>query len=535
MTRTLLVAGSNSGYQLGVGHDQDVRTLQQASCQIGPDAQEVVSFPPVGWSVVDVSSGANHTLALLESDAADRDASEQGARKEVWIAGTGSQGQLGTAHSTSNSKPLKVFARLNLKACLEACDDFSPSLSSQVSLDPRKIVCGWNCSYIVLAFGQADCVEHSQQDVLFSFGLHRDNTFGELGYQPKSPLNAAGSNVHKVSFANALTAAGFDADVPFDIVDVAAGLRHTAAVLSIGPEVDHQRRIILVGWGSARQGQIGRVPEQPLKHPGPSKRPGPATAAVVLEPQVVFDWGMADKDHFRCKLRAGKDHTVALLQRSSKEKDIELRSIGSNKQGQLLDASVLSHHKVSLEDIVDVTCNWNGTHCLVQRKGGEQVILSCGNNSRGQFGNATTTVRVEADRLASTDLTTISQQTSSTSTTTPSKTTLQKLVSGSEHSLLLVERCSPTIGTPSDESNGGPIVDRQVWGWGWNEHGNLAQGPHDEADRRRPTLLLDGTRSGAAQQQNAYTPLDIWAGCGTSFLLVESSDGISAGPATFPP
>ncbi|GAC94531.1 hypothetical protein PHSY_002103 [Pseudozyma hubeiensis SY62] len=531
MTETLLVAGSNSGYQLGVGHDQDVRTLQQALCQIGPDTQDVASFPPIGWSVVDVSSGANHTLALVESDAADRDAPEQGARKEVWIAGTGSQGQLGPAHSTSESRPLKVFTRLDLKACLEDCDGVSPTLLSQVSPEPKRIVCGWNCSYIVLAFGEVDRLDHSRQDVLVSFGLHRDNTFGELGCQPRSPSNTAGLSVHEVSFASALTEAGLDADVPFDIVDVAAGLRHGAAILSVGAKVRHQRRIILVGWGSTRQGQVGRVPERPPKQPGPSKRPGSATATIVSEPQIVFDWSMADNGGFRCKLRAGKDHTVVLLQRSSKEEDIELHSIGSNKQGQLLDTSVLLQHKSALEDVVDVSCNWNGTHCLVHRKDGEQVILSCGNNSRGQFGNAKTTARVEADRLTSTDLTTILQQASSNSTTTSSKTALQKLVSGSEHSLLLVERRPTTVGTPLNDSNGGPIVDRQVWGWGWNEHGNLAQGPHDEADRHCPTLLLDGTRSGAAQQQNAYTPLNIWAGCGTSFLLVESTDNKQIGSA----
>lgn len=496
MTKILLVAGSNSGHQLGVGHDRDVRTLQEALCRVDSDSQQVTSLPPAGYTVVDLSSGANHTLALLERIQDGHGASSGSATKEVWIAGTGAQGQLGPAHASSGSKPLTIFTRLDLEALLDNCADLPRSDWSGALLQPKRIVAGWNCSYIVLALGRAGPSESSEQDVLLSLGLLRDNTFGELGCAVRDASNVC---VHKVSFSSALIEAGLDTNVGFQVVDVAAGLRHAVAALSVKADAQGQRGTIVVGWGSARQGQVGRIPEPAPKRPGSSNRPGPA-AAIVWEPQVIFDWKTSDSSSIRCRLRAGRDHTVVLVQGEGSQEGKELHCIGSNKQGQLLDASLLQERGAALDQIVDVTCNWNSTHLLVEQSNGERAILSCGSNSRGQLGNSTTVSTTVAHPLASADLSMILQQPPSTPENRP--TTLRRLVSGSEHSLLLVKTGDA----------------HQVWGWGWNEHGNLAQGVHDEADRQRATLLLDGTRSGTDAH---YDPLDVWAGLGTSFILAE--------------
>lgn len=529
MAKCLLVAGSNSGYQLGVGHDSDVPTLQKALCRAGSDLQDVTDFPPVGYTVADVSSGANHTLALLEPIQDGRAGSEEGATKEIWVAGTGTQGQLGPAHSALGSEPARVFTRLDLEACLASCVDLALLNPSQDSFEPKQIVCGWNCSFVVLAHTKAGASGLPRQDVLLSLGLHRDNTFGELGCVAGMSLG-----VHKVSFAAALAEAGFDGNVPFAILDIAAGLRHALAALAIDASNRGHRRIVVAGWGSARHGQVGRIPEPPTRLPGTSKRPGPAAAAIVLEPQHIFDWSVQDSYLLRCRLRAGRDHSVVLLQGPCNQPGIGLHCIGSNKQGQLLEASVLSTHAAMLDDIVDIRCNWNSTHVLIGRTKDSPVILSCGSNGRGQFGNATIISQAGHDRLASADLTEILAPKSlltagyeidpnSNPDSNSLKVSLNKLVSGSEHSLLLVERCYSITDTSIGGSYDRPIQ-QQVWGWGWNEHGNLAQGPHDEADRHRPTLLLDGTRSGTDSQKNGFTPLNIWAGCGTSFLLVETTN-----------
>lgn len=522
MTETLLVAGSNSGYQLGVDHNEDVRTWQEALCRIDDGSQETVSFPPVGYSIVDISSGANHTLALLQCKMVGCEASKAGTSKEVWVAGTGTHGQLGPAHLAPGSKPVRVFTRFDLKSCLLSCVNLERSDLSEALLEPKRVVCGWNCSYVVIACNRTSDSDASGHDVLLSIGLHRENTFGELGCVGAPSSDTVDLGVHQVSFSSALAEAGLATNAPVAIVDVAAGLRHAVAALIVSADGADQRRLIVAGWGSARHGQVGRIPGS-TKRPGRSKRPGCVAAAVVQEPQVIFDWSIRDPRNTSCKLRAGRDHTVVLMQDDSHDQQTGLYCIGSNRQGQLLDVSLLQKHATTFSEITQVSCNWNSTHLLIERKKGGSLILGCGSNSQGQLGGT-----MNEDQLVSADLTMIlgisPTQASHASKSCCRTSTLQKLASGSEHSILLIESCSAATDTSADEIHSPPIVQRQVWGWGWNEHGNLAQGLHDEADRYRPTLLLSGTRSGAADQQTGCTPLDVWAGCGTSFVLVETTN-----------
>ncbi len=100
-----------------------------------------------------------------------------------------------------------------------------------------------------------------------------------------------------------LTEAELQADAPFRIVDVAAGLRHAVAAISVEAQGDQPARLLSVGWGSARQGQVGKVPAAAAKTPGTSKRPGPAPA-VVAEPQLIFNWKTEALQSTECKVRA---------------------------------------------------------------------------------------------------------------------------------------------------------------------------------------------------------------------------------------
>lgn len=506
MTKVLLVAGSNSGYQLGVGHDEDVRTLQEALCRIDADWQNVTTFPPNGYKIVDLSSGANHTLALLGPVANEHDGPRRRAPREIWIAGTGAEGQLGPGRADGMlPRPAQVFRRFDLEACLRDCNNLSHSSSSEATFEPKRVVCGWNCSYAVLSHTDRGTPAKPNQDVLISLGRYRHNTFGELGSATASSSDAADRLVHQVSFADALAQAGLDADVPFEIVDTAAGVRHAVVALGIKDGAGARKRVLVVGWGSARQGQVGTVPQSSSQQPpGKSKRPGPA-AAIVPTPQLIFNQDVKDPALAECKVRAGRHHTVVLWRALAGGNDTILNCIGSKQHQQLFDLSELPSHAWTPNEIADVACNWNSTHVLGKRKDGD-LIFSCGNNARGQLGDGSRTSTSASTAIVSVDLSGISSAHDS------STLELNKLVSGSEHSLLLLNR-------PSQSKS----EHRQVWGWGWNEHGNLAQGPHDEADRSRPVLLLDGTRSGAATLSNFYTPLDVWAGCGTSFILAEQN------------
>ena len=529
MTRRLLVAGSNSGCQLGVGHDQDVRTFQEALCRLDTGSadgeQEITSFPPEGYNVIEISSGANHTLALVEhlKDDDDDDGSFKFVPKEVWVCGTGAQGQLGPEHASPENKPLDVFTRLDLEACLKgfASPPWSDNVLGTV-FEPEKVSCGWNCSYIVFARRVEGNGEEWGPDILISLGLHRDNTFGELGCKVDSEAIHGSPSVHLVSFAALLSDLGLDTKMAIRIFDVAAGLRHAVAAVFIPPDVNDIPRMIASGWGSGRQGQVGRVPEAPTRRSARLKRPGP-TAAVVSEPQLISEREITQPIATGCAVKAGRDHTVVLQHAHDDLRIMDLLCIGSNKQGQIIDKCALPTHATIPDDIADVTCNWNSTHTLLKPKGEPPAparILSCGSNARGQLGNGSRASTTADDPFTYVDLSAVLQQ---QPTSSEQKVTVEKLVSGSEHSMLLVSRQSTTATATDEGSHVSSKPHNQVWGWGWNEHGNLAQGEHDEADCDRPVLLLDdGTRSGAALP--SYTPLNVWAGCGTTFILADRHD-----------
>jgi alpha-tubulin suppressor-like RCC1 family protein len=62
----LLVAGSNSAGQLGLGHLDDSHIWQ--TCPLNGCQNDNQSFPPIGSKVIQLSSGAAHTVAILEDD-----------------------------------------------------------------------------------------------------------------------------------------------------------------------------------------------------------------------------------------------------------------------------------------------------------------------------------------------------------------------------------------------------------------------------------------------------------------------------------
>ena len=66
----LLSAGSNSAGQLGIGHLDDSHIWQTCQCVNGE------TFPPKGWQINQLSSGAGHTVALLQREDTD---------PQVWI------------------------------------------------------------------------------------------------------------------------------------------------------------------------------------------------------------------------------------------------------------------------------------------------------------------------------------------------------------------------------------------------------------------------------------------------------------------
>lgn len=133
---------------------------------------------------------------------------------------------------------------------------------------------------------------------------------------------------------------------------------------------------------------------------------------------------------------------------------------------------------------------------------------------------------------------------------------VKKLVAGSEHVLLLLEktvleRSSPSPPSPSSssspsesesesESGAGKDVspdddedqfrgETKLFTWGWNEHGNLGLGQGDLQDRETPVEVEVDVREHEVDREDADTSknkrrgqvVDCWAGCGTSWVVVE--------------
>lgn len=171
----------------------------------------------------------------------------------------------------------------------------------------------------------------------------------------------------------------------------------------------------------------------------------------------------------------GNQHTVVLHESG------HISALGSNKQGQIPSFK-------SQSPICRLGCTWNGTY-MQTIDGDKRVLLSTGNNAQGQLGRGYTV-----------------ESTSAVDTTVslPVDRILSSFVCGSEHVLV-------TMSSSSQEDN-------SVLGWGWNEHGNMGLGSWGNVTT--PTQLWP-RKDIEVCDEYPQRVIGIWAGCATSWLLVE--------------
>ncbi|KAJ7803314.1 regulator of chromosome condensation 1/beta-lactamase-inhibitor protein II [Mycena olivaceomarginata] len=166
----------------------------------------------------------------------------------------------------------------------------------------------------------------------------------------------------------------------------------------------------------------------------------------------------------------GHQHTVFLHSSGT------VSGIGSNKKRQLdgIDAAARAR---------SVACTWNGTYITTTGDGDAWELLTAGNNASGQLG------RDGGELLARTEF-----------PFTPATHQLRQVACGSEHVL-----ASFTVLSSSTT---------EVWGWGWNEHGNLGVGTTE--DVRIPVKIWP-----REAEQATSGRVGIWAGSGTSWIVVQ--------------
>ena len=320
--------------------------------------------------------------------------------------------------------------------------------------EPVQAACGWNSTFVVLRRHSSCSIDDDDMFLV----LGRDNDFGQLGTGESRRSKETISRIH---MPQPHAKCG-----PMRISDIACGLRHAVVscnVVQNGVDGVEQHWARLYGWGAARHGQLDTCADR-------------APPTVHWHPHLIDEWQcVGGMEGGRSTLGAGKEHTVYHV---SDALDVHRRgtlaTLGSNRQGQRQVASAVK------ADVSRIAVTWNAT--LVQLLSGE--IVGSGNNSKGQLGTA-----VEQDGVFRADLAILGET-----------RRVEALVCGSEHTLVLVN---------GSESN------CEVWGWGWNEHGNLAQ--DDEEDRVMPVRVWPP--NGVAPVQGGEAR-HVWAGCGTTFVEV---------------
>jgi protein ATS1 len=259
--------------------------------------------------------------------------------------------------------------------------------------------------------------------------------------------------------------------VAFDHLDVDSSSLHVKSITA-GPYhiIVHGQTLLksgtpqdfIAGWGISRHGQLGPMNVS-------SSRP-----VAYLSCPSAINFSIPPTDISSIAL--GFRHTV-VLHRSGK-----LSSFGSDAKCQLRDLD-------TLEGVRQVACTWNGTYVIVETPDGRK-LLSTGSNKKGQLGHENACLNslgvvpfpMTCERVKS-------------------------IVCGSEHVLCVV---STNVDGKRDE----------IWAWGWNEHGSLGIGTTEDV----PLPKRIWPEEGDGPPRTARL-LGAWAGCGTSWIVLESRMG----------
>ncbi|KAF8591924.1 RCC1/BLIP-II [Ramaria rubella] len=455
-TLRVFSAGSNAHGQLANGTLDDSHTFQPCAFAIDSSSS---SHNLLDGRVVSIVCGANHTLLLRELDTSKQ---SYGPARQLWGCGDGRMGQLGPSQHPQNCSS-SLFKRLD-QSILDAA-----GVGKDIHI--HAIAASWESTFIVLR--QKDETFRHTKDKVIAMG---NNDHGDLGVNLTPAQLKFSHEPRRVALEETLAQAGLAALSGFHVTHIAAGPHHVVATLQLfllnGGEEE-----VVVGWGASRHGQLG-------VHPKPTRAHGKSTVTPYLSSPCLLHVAKSDSVNFPdsvVALALGSHHTV-LLHRSGR-----VTAFGTNKKGQLAGLS-------EFISVNDVHCTWNGTYLTFNGATGnspsnlEWQILATGSHDKGQLGH---------DSLSSSDIGAV--EFSFISTTRQVIT----MACGSEHVLVLVKR--------TDIASGNEQALEEVWGWGWNEHGNLGVGT--TVDIHVPRIIWPVARHVSARV------VAVWAGCGTSWIV----------------
>ncbi|KZT54705.1 RCC1/BLIP-II protein [Calocera cornea HHB12733] len=319
--------------------------------------------------------------------------------------------------------------------------------------EPIIVGVSWETTIVVLRREDEDA-----DDVVISLG---SNTHGKLGV---GPTPASTSSPVAVPVANSIGETRLAHS--FRVLELACGLSHILAI--VGYQDAHDGHLVrtVIGWGVARHGQLGSTLPDPHS---------PLSGCQPLPALFISSYDYFNEHQQPILAALGQRHTVLLLPSG------HLSICGSNDRQQL-------RHADRLTDVKDIGCTWNGTYA-VMTSGERELICSNGSNDHGQLGRIENEPVPRADRLPDEVLLPLDRR-------------IFDLACGSEHVAVLCRH----------EASGA----FEVWGWGWNEHGNLGMG--HTSDVRFPSIIWPPHNP--TPDELATIQLErVWAGYGTTFVL----------------
>jgi protein ATS1 len=419
----LFAAGSNGAGQLAIGDSRDAHTF--TPCMFA--GRESSTSAP---DIISVVGGGNHTLVLLSPPHDDSHACS-----ELWGCGEGAKGQLGPAYIAGGGRRNEgamIFKPLMLP--FEEQGLFGYAIT--------QVAACWETSFLVLT-------KPGQHDLLLSMG---GDDFGDLGTGALRSKTGKAAPFHVLDFSHIV---GGSAPSRLSITAITAGPHHAIALL----RADHKQYI--VGWGTARHGQLG-----PLLAPSSGRALPFSPSPVAISPQIDVQLDPV------LSVRAGNQHSL-FLHASGR-----VSALGSNAKGQLRGL------QTAAGDVLAVDCSWNGSYLRTPR-----CLLSAGANAHGQLGRDDgLAVPLGTPRF-------------------PDGVRVLDFACGSEHVLAMVHS---------------PQGKTEVWGWGWNEHGNLGTG--SLTDVNVPVKIWPPSSAGPDRLTGDV--VGVWAGCGTSWIACSPTTGL---------
>lgn len=387
---------------------------------------------------------------------------------------------------------------------------------------PDMIACSWSTSFICFKHWkqlESDKIWSRMSEKVISFG---SNDFGELGAGiERNSTSSSNEEEHRVHLVN--LPEGRHPGERLSIEEMKASHRNIVCLCRRITEAEQD--YFAYGWGAGRHGQLdvrtaviareqidwdmplrstsrtateSRSPSAGSARTGGGIKLKKSTYPLSYSSPIQVDIAsvLVDKIGYRDPLGNLDDLAVGaghiLFRWHEYSGDSIMIGLGSNAKHQLaihLADPNDENHICPSPRWQQTACTWNGT--FTKEKGGRRV-WSTGTNTHGQLGQGDIEAGDQATASTEPGLRKVVEF--------PPGVHVTKLVCGSEHVIATTRgRVRPTKG---------------VMTWGWNEHGNLGLGEGDVQDRWKPVEVpLDPK----------HAVEDVWAGCGTSWLLAESS------------